>query len=594
MATATGALTRETRSWARLIKRPSPFVVFSALVGSALAALSIYPLSRVLLRLFYNDGELDLSGLTSLSSQPGTVALLVRTLTVVVVSGSIALVVGATMAWINERTDARLGFVTDSLPLVPFMLPPIAGAIGWVLLLSPRAGYLNVFFRSVLDRIGIDVGRDGPLDIFTWYGLILVYVLYMVPYVFVMMSAAMRNIDGSLEEQSRVCGAGLWRTVRRVTVPTVRPSVAGAVLLLAWFGFALFSVPVIIGTRAGIEVLSVRIVNLIRFTYPAETDAAVGLSLVVVLFVGITWLATRRLMRSTNFSVVGGKGHREVRFRLGFWRWPARMVLIGYVFVAAVLPLGALVLVSLSGFWTPDIDWGGLSLSSFRRSIFDDVATYGALSNSVKLGLVGATIAIVLAAIVAEYNRRSRGRLAPILDGAIKLPATLSNIVLAVGFILAFAGPPFNLHGTLLILLLAYIVLYMPQGSVAADAAASQVGKELVEASQVATASPGRTFLRINLPLMLPGLIAGWALMFVRFTGDLNASALLSGTDNRVVGSQILQVFQTGSFANLASLALALTLVSTTIVIIMLSISRIVSRRWGADAGRTVPTHASG
>lgn len=563
-------------------RRWRPFQTLSLTAGVILAALVAYPLATVFMRLFYKNGLLDLSGLLSLFTEPGVGTLVANTLVVVMLSSVLALVFGSVMAWLNERTDARVGIITDVLPIVPFVLPPVAGAVGWLLLLSPRSGYINFWLRDILSTIGIEVGREGPINILSLYGLIFVYAVYMVPYVFVMMSAALRSFDASLEEQSRVCGAGLLVTIFSVTLPALRPSIAGAALLLAWFGFGIYSIPAILGTQSGVEVLAVRIVNLISFSYPARIDAAVGLSLLVVFLVGATMLIMRRVIRSGNFVRIGGKGQHHARIRLARWRLPARALLFGYVLIAAVLPLCALVVVSLTGYWNPEIDLRDFSLLSFRESILGKLGAREAFLHSVALGFVGATVAIILVVLLAEYGHRSRSRVVPVLDGIIKLPATLSNIVLALGFVLAFSGPPFFLHGTLLILLLAYIAVHMPQASVAADTAVSQVGDELVEASQLSGAGVGSTFFRISFPLMLPSLVAGWAFMFVRIAGDLNASAILAGTNNRVVGSYILEVYSSGSFSDLASVALALTLIAIVIVTIAMTVPRLLSRRWSS------------
>ena len=542
----------------RFVQDLTVFKVISIIVALALAVLAIYPLSRVLLRLFIVDGRLDLSAFREAFTQDDLFELLFNTVVVVAGSAILALVVGSVLAWLNERTDARMGIATDSLPLIPFLLPPIAGAVGWALLLSERAGLLNELIRNMLRPFGIDM-TEGPLNIYSWWGLIFVYTIYQIPYAFLLVSAGLRNVDPALEEQSRVSGASLFRTMRKVTIPAVRPSLGAAVLLMIWFGFALFSVPVIIGTGAGIDVLSVRIVRLLSFTYPPQTAVAVGLSSIVILVVGTAWVLQMRTLRKGHHATIGGKGHRATRIRLGAWKWPARGLLFGYVLVASVLPMVALAIVALNGFWTPNIDWAGLDLDSFRQVLFEDEVTQRALSNSIKLALVGATIGIVAAAILALLLKRATNPAVKVLDGAVKLPAAISSIVIAVGFLLAFSGPPFNLNGSLLILLLAYLVLYMPQGSVAADAAASQVGGELPEASQISGASAGRTFWRINFPLMLPGLAAGWSLLFVRMAGDLTASAMLAGTANPVAGFRILEIYQGASYAALAALSIVLT-----------------------------------
>lgn len=552
-------------------------MVVSGLVAVALAVLAIYPLLQVISRLFVVDGRLDLSAFGETLGLPGLGELLFNTFVLVLASSLAALVIGAGLAWLNERTDARIGVFTDVMPMLPFLLPPVAGAVGWVLLLSPSAGLLNSLIRDALGAAGMTL-ESGPLDIHTWYGLILVFTIYQVPYVFLMVSTGLRNLDPSLEEQSRISGAGLLSTIRTVTLPGVRPSLGAAILLMIWSGFGLFSVPAIIGTGARIEVISVQIVQLLT-TYPPRTGVAVGLSVFVMLFVATAWYAQIRVLRGGRHATVSGKGHRETRIELGGWRVAARALMAGYLLVATILPMLALLFVSLNGFWTADMDWSRFSLDALRESLLEDSITQRALRNSLTLGGVGATVGMVAAAIVALFILRVPQRVGQTVDAAIKMPSVLSNIVVAVGIVLAFAGPPFRLAGTTLILLTAYVVLYMPQGSVAADAAASQVGKELPEASHVAGAGGARTFRNIQLPVMLPGLVAGWALLFVRMVGDLTASSMLAGTRNPVVGFRILEVYQNGSYALLASLATALTVITSTVLALVLWFSRRAARR---------------
>lgn len=565
----------------RLRSEFSVFALVSLAVVVFFALLAFYPLFRVMLRLFFNEaGEFDLAALSSIFNQDGVGLLLFNTIVVVGASAICALIVGSILAWINERTDARMGMMTDVLPLVPFLVPPIAGAIGWVLMLSDRSGLLNATFRWMLGHVGIEM-ETGPLNIYSWGGMIFVYTIYAVPYVYLMVSAGLKNVDSAMEEQSRICGSGLLRTMRLVTIPAVRPSLGAALMLLVWFGFALFSVPAILGRGANIEVLSVRLVNLMSFTYPPQTARAIGLGMIVIFAVGLAWFVQGRILKSGRFATVGGKGHKVNRIELGFWRVPARALVLLYILVAAVIPVVGLLLVALNGFWTPDIRWAHLNFGSFREVLFEDGQTATAIKNSLSLGIVGATVGITAAAVMALYLQRRGGTFARVLDGMIKLPASISTIVLAIGFVLAFSGSPFYLNGTYAILLLAYLALYMPQASIAADAAAAQVGRELTEASRISGASGGRTLWRVSLPLMVGGLAAGWALLFVRMISDLTASAILAGTSNSVVGFRILEVYQGGSFATLAALSTVLTLVSILVIVPVMMFSK---RKAGATA----------
>jgi len=571
-ASGLGATMHDTRL--ELLKKNfSPFKILSYCVVIVFSFLALYPLSRIFLRLFYNDGAIDFSPWIAVFRLPDIGQLLLNTIIVVAVSGVISLALGLTMAWCNERTDARVGIVTDALPLVPFLVPPIAGAAGWVLLLSDRGGLFNAFLRWLLSFVGIDL-VEGPLNIYSWPGLIFVYVMYSVPYVYMLVSAGLRNVASDLEEQSRLSGSGLFRTMRKVTIPAVIPSLGASLLMLVWFGFALFSVPAVIGGGAGIEVLSVRMVSLLTFTYPPETATAVGLGLIIVLAVGSAWALQIRILRSGRHAVVGGKGHKISRIELGRWKWAARSLIFGYIFVAAVMPMIGLLLVAFNGFWTPNIQWTNLNFGSFREVLFEDGITIKAMRNSISLGIIGATIGITAAAILALFVQGSGKRVGRFVDGSIKFPASISSIVLAVGFTLAFSGAPFYLNGTFMILLLAYLALYLPQASVAADAAAAQVGSDLVEASRIAGAAGGRTFLRVSLPLMIAGLAAGWALLFVRMISDLTVSAILAGSNNPVVGFRILEIYESGSLASLAALSSLLTMVSMFVIIVLLVFTR--------------------
>jgi iron(III) transport system permease protein len=555
----------------------SPFLVFSIVLAIVVAVVIVYPLVRVLLGLVVVDGAVTLEPLKDIFAVPDLGVLLLNTLVVVGASSLIALVVGAALAWLNERTDARMGSFTDSLPLITYLVPPIAGAIGWVLLLSPTAGLLNGLLRG----IGITFGNpgSGPLNIFTWAGLIFVYTLYQVPYAFLSVSAGLRNTDSAMEEQSRVSGAGLAKTLWRVTIPSVRPALGGAVLLMLVQGFALFSVPVIIGTGAGIQVLAVRIVELLNFTYPPQMVEAIGMTLIMVLLVAVAWTAQNRILRSGRHGTVGGKGQRFEVIRLRGWRPVARAVFILYGLLAVVLPIAALILVTLSGFWSATIKWSTLTLSWFVQAIFGQPTTLQALGNSLMLGLVGATVGILISAIVSVLIARRRARWALAVDGAIKLPAVVSHIVIGVGVILAFAGQPLMLGGTVAILLLAYLIVYLSQGSVSTDAAVAQVGTDLAEASAVAGAGYGRTFFRVYLPLILPAMVAGWAYLFAHMAGDLTVTAILGSPSNITVGYLLLQTFHNGSFGQLAPIAVVLTIVSSVIVIAVITISNRWSRR---------------
>lgn len=562
----------------RARRRPGPFTMLC--IGAAIVAglLGVVPLAAVGVGALTQGSEI----LDALAKED-IAALLRNTLIVVAVSTVLALIIGALLAWVNERTDAGLGVITETMPLLPFMLPPIAGSIGWVLLMAPTAGYLNGMIRGVMGWFGVDL-EQGPLDIYSWYGLILVYTIYAVPYAFMLCTTGLRNMDPSLEEQSRVSGSSLGRTLRTVTLPAMLPSLLGATMLILMSSFGLFSIPSVIGRGADIPILSTRIVHLLNFTYPAETGAAIGLSLILVAFVAVFWWIQTTTLKKGRFATIGGKGQRASRIHLGKARPWVRAAVVGYIAITTFAPLIALLVVSLNGFWTLDINWAGLSLDAFFSALMDDRSTRRALTNSLTYATIGSVIGIALVALASLWIVRSRTRAARFLDGTIKFPAMVSHLIIAVGFVLAFAGPPFSLGGTAVIMIGAYIAIYLPQASISTDTSVAQVGRELPEASRVSGAGEGRTIWRVFIPLMLPALVLAWAMLFVRMLGDLTASAVLAGTRNNVIGFRILEIYQNGSYAELAAISTFLTVLSAVIVIGVLVLSKTLAR-WNSSSG---------
>ncbi|MFC9768422.1 ABC transporter permease [Rhodococcus jostii] len=566
----------------RKLKAPNSFNLVAILIATALIVIVCVPLMNVVVDMFWQNGTLSFGAIRRTLAIPDLGKLILNTVIVVVASSLMAVLIGTLIAWANERTDARMGILNDVLPYLPFLLPPIAGAVGWTMLLSPKAGLINAWLRDGLELVGIHLD-SGPFDINTWYGLVMVYTIYAVPYVYMNVSAAMTTFDSSLEEASRLSGASYLTTLRRVTIPALAPSIGAGFLLCTWFGFGMFSIAAIIGTPAHIDVIAVRIVQLLTFSYPPEEDLALGLSAIVMVFVGISYFVQYRILKTSRFSSMGGKSSTHKITRLGKWRPIVRGVVLLYVTLSTVLPMAGLFLVALNGYWTPKIQWDSLGFEAFHTALFADPKTQQAFTNSLGLGLVGGLIGISAAAIVSIYIAQRRNRSTQILDAAIKLPSSISHMVIAVGILLLLGGAPFHLGGTWLILLLGYLAIYLPQASIASDAAVAVVGRELAEASRVSGGRDWSTFLRIYAPLMLPGLVGGWALLFIRIVGDLTASAILSGTNNVVLGFRILEVFNGGSYATLAALSAVLVLVTGTVLLLVIW----TSKRFGVAKSRS-------
>ncbi|MFV2178072.1 ABC transporter permease [Actinomadura sp. LOL_016] len=540
-------------------------------VALLVALFILYPLAEAVRGLTgtSTDTTANESTLIGVITSGETLRALLNTVILVVCGGVFAVVVGAALAWLNERTDARVGWIAEVLPLVSLFVPSLAAAIGWVFLLDPELGVFNVLLRQVLGPLGVHPAQ-GPLDIYSWYGLIWCYGVFLVPFAYVAISNGLQSLDRSVEEASHVAGASPFATFRRITLPSMRPALGGAGLMVVVMGMALFSMPVIIGTRAEIEVLPVLIVHDVRDTYPADEVSALSRSLLLLIIVFTALYLQRRLIgfgKGQAFATVGGKGGRSGTTRLGRWRWPARVLMIGYLLVSSVLPFLGLLLVSLQRFWDRSIDWGGLSLQGYSELLARPILRQG-LTNSLVLGVICATIALACAVLVAQLTEVKGGRSARVVDAVLRIPAALPHMVFAIALIAAFGGPPFGWNGTPLILIAAYSVMYLPQGILYTNAAIQQIGRPLIEASQVSGAGEGRTLRRVLLPLMMPSVVSAWALVFVLMMGDITASAMLASTQTPVVGFVMLDQWGYGSYPAVAALGVVMSVVAAVVALL--------------------------
>jgi iron(III) transport system permease protein len=355
-------------------------------------------------------------------------------------------------------------------------------------------------------------------------------------------------------------------------------------------GIGLFMVAVVIGSSARIDVISVAIWDLLS-VYPPHTGAALLLALGMLLVILALRIAQRYVVRSGRQATVGGRGIRVAPLRLGWIRVVTRILVSLYILAAAVAPVVGLLVVSLEHYWSPSIPWTHLTLVNFTE-VFDSAQTYRALINSLVLAAAAATIVMLAAAFLMLYarqkdpasgrrigtkKRRRDGednRKKQAIDLILTLPATVPPSVIAVSFILAFSGHPFNLYGSIWIILLAFVVMEIPYAASTASTATSVVGSELAEASRICGASERRTMLRILVPTALPGLAAGWVLVFIRAFGEVAAVALLSGSSNPVVGSVLLNLWQQGQFSQMTALAIVVWLISSGLVLLSLRLSR--------------------
>jgi iron(III) transport system permease protein len=489
--------------------RRSPVRAASWILLAGLVFFLLYPLVGVLWQTY---------GPSSPSVNFGSIGdrlLPVLSDTAIIVVGStvLAVIIGVLLAWAHERTDGNLGWVGEILPLSTLIIPAVAGVVGWIILFDPKIGYVNAILRWLLGLFGVHLD-DGPINVYSLPMLIVVSAVYLVPYVFLLMTSALQVLNSSMEEASRVSGASSLRTFIRILLPALAPSLGASVIISVIRSLTTFVVIAVIGTRAGVETLPVYIYHLMG-GFPPNTGLAVLLAFGLMIAIQLLLVLQSRVNRAGRFATVGGKGGGVRRTKLGPMRPVVKGLTASYLVVTCVLPALAILLVSVQPFWSATVDLGHLTFATYQSMFSGSGATSDAIRNSLLLAAGGATAVMLTAVVIMVAQRESSKKFRRFSSSLMSLPAMLPHSLVGVAFIVAFTPRPFSLYGTVALLFLAYVLMELPYAGQTTAAVLNSVAKELPEASRVFGAGELRTFGRIMLPLMLPGLAAGWIVIFI-------------------------------------------------------------------------------
>ena len=513
----------------------------------ALVVLVVLPLVWLLIGSVRGEEGLSLDHFAEVLSGRLYVTALKNSLTLGAWTSLVSTIVGLTLAWAVARTDVPGKPLLQLTATLSYLSPPFLTAIAFTYLFSPNAGLINVLMRDV-------AGLDWlTFNIFSMPGLVLVTVMHTFPFVYLLAASALQSVDASYEEAAQILGAGKLRTALAVTAPLVAPAVLSGALLGFVNAIALFGSQAIIGLPGRIVTLPTRIYAL--FDYPPEYGLASALSLVFVLITVTALYLQRAFLARRSYVTLSGKGSRPQLLRLGRLRWVLLGVGVAIFIVSIVAPYSTLIAVSFSKSWGLDF-WKGLTLANYKFVLLDYDVTRRAILNSLMLATIAATAAVLLGAVIGWIDLRTRIPGRRLLDYFALIPLGLPGIVVAVALIQFWLAMPLALYGTLAILLLAYVGRYIPLGVRAANAALRQIDPSLEESAQILGATWLTTMREVTLPLIRPGLFAGWLLVFVPVIQELSASILLFSSSSITLAVAIYNLYETGYIEPVAALAM--------------------------------------
>ncbi len=507
-------------------------------------------------------GQFTLDKYIQAYTDPELAGIIINTIIFVLGSSAVATGLALLLVYLNTRTDIPFKFLFRIISIIPMMIPHILFSVSWVLLLNPSNGLINLFLRQVL---GLE---NAAINIYSLQGMILVEGLLDLPIAYLILAPAMASFDVALEESSRVCGGSTLRTLFKVTLPVLRPAILAAFILSLVRSLASFAVPSVIGMPGRIYVLATHIYQSIATGFAADFGkaAAIGMS-VLVTSITLIYLYRYLTSESEKYVTISSRGYRPTVIRLKKARYP----LFG---VVGILSLLLIVLPVLVLFYTSLVPYSmvpslkAFSMMSWKHwiEVIKDPISVLSLKNSVFLGVVGATLGIVLSVFVAYAIVKVRSYASGILESLSFLSFSFPGIVVGVGFMWFFVRTP--LYATIWALLIGYIATYLPYGVRPLTSAFIQVHSHLEESSQVCGAGAFTTMRRIVIPLLIPGIVSGWILMATMFVRELTLSVVLSRPGTEVLAVQIFRFAEDGLWGQLSALGIMMIFISTTLVIL--------------------------
>ena len=496
----------------------------------------------------------------------------VNTLYFALATTVLAFIWGTFLAWTVERTNTPLARLIGLVTLGRIIIPGVIITVSWILMASPSIGILNHLIAAL-------TGVSRFLNIYSFWGMVWVQALEMTPLAYLLMSAALQSIDPRLEEASAIAGGGTWPTFRRITLPLVLPAAAAAALLLFIQTVESFEVPLLLGGRARVSVYTTEVYfNTSRM--PTDWGLSSTYSMVLLLLAMVLLFVYFRLVRhGERYQTITGKDYRPRRVDLGRWKYPACALSLLLIFLITGLPFLTMLYASfLPRFQAPTAEaFQAMTWMNYTNLLADDGYALKPLWNSTLLGVGSATAVMLLVAGISYFVHKTRIRGRKILDFLGFAPIALPSVVLGSAFMWLYLIIPLPVIGTLSIIGLAYLTRYLPFALRFVSTAMVQIHAELEEAAAVAGGGWWRNFYHIYLPLLRPGLMAGWFWVMVHAYRELTISLMLARSNNRTASVIIFDLWSNGSFQQLS----AFGVVMFTLLIVLVAIAQKISRRYG-------------
>ena len=480
---------------------------------------------------------------------------LINSLLLATETSVISVILATPMAWAISRTNMPGKAVIWALVFGAFILPPYLGAIGWILLAGPNAGFVNQAWRFL-------TGATDPLvNVYSFQGLACVMAFQSFPLIFIFVKAALDLVSSEMEDAANILGAGIWTTMWKVTLPMAWPSILGGAIIVFLETVALFGTPALIGIPARINTATTQLWQF--FESPVRVEVAAAYS-IPLLFITLALAGGQRLMlHRKGFVAQTGKGGERRPIAFGFGRYVLFAWCLGVGIVSIIMPALVLLEASFARAWGRGLSTANFTLANYRFLIFEHETALSTIWHTLWFSAASATLAAILALLAAYIVSRKLVRFAPILGFLAMAPFVIPGIVMAIGFYAAFARPPFALYGSAAIIILAFTARFLPIAYASSSAAMGTLHPEMEEAARILGCGRLRAIAHITAPLLKKSLLGGWLVVFIVATRELSVAIFLVGPNTRTMAVLLYDLSEAGNFevvAALGGILLAITL----------------------------------
>lgn len=521
-----------------------------------LVFLIVCPVVMIFARAVIVDGRLDFYHAWDILRNSENVTMIGNSLLLGILVVIVSTVIAAPLAYLFSRTQFARYKVFDIIFMIPFMTPPYIASMGWILFMQKK---------GLLQQL-IPAAAGSENIFFSLGGLVLVMSLHVFPFMLTMLKNAMRNIPSSLEEAGAVFGAGFTSRLRKIFLPLLSGNYAIGALLVFVKTLSEYGTPATLGKRIGFEVFTTEI-HRHATVAPVDFGGSATLSSVLVGICLCMWMLQNYITNRKSYHLVSGKGNRTNLQKLPM---SACTVAWGYIILVILVAIGvpyfsviSISFINLRGYGLAP---GNFTWAHYIELFTDNTKGVSALKNSLFLAVTSATICAILGTLIAVTVRKTKSGFGKVVEAIALLPEMLPGIVLVIGIML-FWNQIYHilpLYNTMGILILAYVVLFLPYTVQYVTSSFTQVNENLNSAGRVFGGTPRYVLLHITLPLIRPGVVTGFMMTFIIAFRELVTASLIAPPNTLVVSTYIMREFEQGSVSVGMAMAVLCVLFTTT------------------------------